>query len=254
MPRHTLQPVVRSVHARRVSRTLLAGTGLLLAAGGGLGLALGFGAFGSQRAQEPVLSDSTRLYAQQHGWYWFAVAGAAAAIALTALWWLLVQLRSSDAAGTLRLEPDDTGGATLLAPEAVEQAVATEARSYLGVSAARARVSGSDVPVDLVLVTTLDGRRPVGELRERLEDGAVHHARCALETPDLPVRLELHLAPVKAGGGRRQQRPLSELAVQEAAERDASGVPAPEPGDATLPREPSGGDGVREAGPSLVKE
>lgn len=247
MARSTLGPVVRSVRARRVSRTLLSLLGLLLLAGGGLGLATGLGAFGDRRADQPVLSEQTRAFAETHDWYWFAVGGAAAVVALLALWWLLVQVRSSDAAGTLHLETDQTGGASLLSPGAIEDAVATEARSYLGISGARARVTGDSQPLGLQLVATLDGRRPTGELRERLEDGAVAHARTALELPALPVRLELHLSPVRAGS-RRAPRELSEISVEQAAERDAAGAPAPEAGDPTMPREPSAGAGVREAG------
>lgn len=244
MARTTLAPAVRSVRTRRVNRFALTVLALLLTAAGAGVLVLGLGLLGTAQTSRPVLSESTVAYADHHDWYWFVVGNAAVIVALLAFWWLYVQLRSSDAAGTLHLESDETGGASVLSPSALESAVAEEARSYLGVSGARARLTGDSVPLGLLVVAELDGRAPVADLRDRLEDGPVAHARQALENPDLPVRLELHLAPRKPGSTRRHPRTLSDSSVTEAAERDATGIDALQPDDPTLPHLPSAGAGL----------
>jgi len=186
--------------ADRGNRTVLTLLGLLFTAAGAMGLALSYGAFGTDRARRRVLTPSVRDFAQRnHGWFWLVVAAAAVILALLALRWLAAQL-GSDRVGALALERDTRAGATTLQAGAVTSAVTEEVESYRGVRRASARFVGNPVNPDLVLTVTADERADLGVLRDRIEQQAIPHTRQATGRDTLPVILRLHLA---SGGGRR---------------------------------------------------
>ena len=193
MPTATLPASTRTPRARRANRAVLGLLGLILLAAGAAGAAAGFGAFGSKFRTQKVIDENYRDWVASHDWFWLAAAGGSILIALLALRWLLTQATSSRV-GPLDLEPDRRAGRTVLAASAVSDAVAGEIESYRGVQGASAYLLGSRGAPTLLVHATLDATGDLGEVRRRIETGALVHAREALDKPDLPVRLEVRLA------------------------------------------------------------
>ena len=104
-------------------RTVLLGlTGLLLLVAGASGLALGLGAFGSARADQPVISSGVTDAAASHCGFWPLVAMGAAVMVALAGRWLLPRLRT-DRVRAFDMEPDRSRGRTILHTGAVVDAV-----------------------------------------------------------------------------------------------------------------------------------
>ena len=177
----------------RGNRFGLALLGVILLIFGGVGLATGFGAFGSSAAQRSVLTDDVRAYPEEYAWFWWAAAAALLVIALLALRWLVSQLQT-DRVGHLSIDRSGQGE-TLLRGGALTDAVEEELESFQGVRRASASLRGSaDRPTCRVLVQ-LDGRAQVGDVRDQVESGTVPHLRQALDDADEPVDVQLRLAP-----------------------------------------------------------
>jgi hypothetical protein len=179
-----------------LNRTLLTLLGLLLLAAGGLGLAYSFGAFGD--GAHPLVPRGMRDYAQDQGWFWWAVAGACLVVALLALGWLLAQLRT-DRLGRLDLTTDDRDGLTTLHGSALIEAVRTETEKLRGVVGASAQLRDRGGR-RLVLGVDLAEYADIAEVRSTVEDRVVHHARQAIDDPDLPVDVELRPSASRSGG------------------------------------------------------
>jgi hypothetical protein len=177
----------------RGNRARLSLLGLILLVLGGLGLAAGFGAFGSSVAQRPVLTDDVRTFPEEYAWFWWAVAAVLLGIALLALRWLLIQLRT-DRVTTLSIDRSGQGE-TLLRGSALRDVVEEELESFRGVGRASASLRGrADRPTCRVAVV-LDGRGNVADVRDQVESTTVPHLRQALEDEDVPVDVRLRLAP-----------------------------------------------------------
>ena len=189
-----LPALVRSRAVLRWNRAALLLLGTLLTAAGGLGLAAGVGAFGSDRRSGPVLDPTVQRFATDHTWYWPAWALAAAVIAVLALAWLLLQLRS-ESVSTLRLERDRRRGDTELRAAAVVSAVCADAQSMPGVTRAWAQLRGAPAAPRLVLVAGLDGRARPAEVVRSLAGTTIAHARQALDDDEMPARVELRTLP-----------------------------------------------------------
>jgi hypothetical protein len=177
----------------RGNRARLSLLGLILLVLGGLGLAAGFGAFDSSTAQRSVLTDDIRSYPEQHAWFWWAVAAVLLVIALLALRWLLIQLRT-DRVGSLSIDRSGQGE-TMLRGGALTHAVEEDVESFRGVRRASASLRGRPDRPTCRIVVDLDGRGNVGDVRDQVESTAVPHLRRALEDQDVPVDVRLRLAP-----------------------------------------------------------
>lgn len=175
----------------RTDRTVLTLLGVLLTAIGVLALLVGFGVFGSRLRHRPVFDNFLSDFFGNNGqWLWPVVAVVVVLLALLALRWLIAQLTPTSA-GDLQLERPATEGGTELASSAVTSAVTHEVQNYRGVSGARVRLVGDDTDPELHLRVQLDSRADVAALRRRIETEAISHARQALDTPRLPVRLDM---------------------------------------------------------------
>jgi hypothetical protein len=163
--------------------------GLLLAAAGGLGLALSLGAFGDRRATNPVLPENVHTFPEKEPWFWWAMAALALLIAVLALVWLMAQLRTSRVS-RLDLTTDAREGYTTLHAGALTQAVEDEVRGMPGVTGASARVE--DHPRrELSLTVGMTDTADIDALRTQLENGVVAHVREAVGDPEFPVAIEL---------------------------------------------------------------
>jgi hypothetical protein len=191
-----------STRANIINRVVLTVLGLLLLAAGGLGLALGVGAFGVWRANDPVLPQEVSSFPSGRPWFWWAVAGLLLLIALLALLWLLVQLRTDR---TTRLDRTTNAGDgyTTIHAGALTHAVEDEALAITGVSSASANVQehhGQRVFLRVELAESAD----VGEVRTRLEDEVVAHLREGVGDQQFPVTIEL-----RPGATRAPQRSVT---------------------------------------------
>jgi hypothetical protein len=171
------------------NRTGLLILGLLLTAAGVLGLVLGYGGFGADRAGSPVLPVAWRERAALEPWWWWVLAAAALLVALVGLRWLLAQLRT-DRVGRLELPPAGRDGRTVLHAGALCDAVAADARTVPGVDGASARLSG-ERRHRLHLTVDLTDRADVAEVWRDLAGQTVPRARRVAGDPGLPVDVEL---------------------------------------------------------------
>lgn len=189
----TLTASNRSPRTRRSNRAALLLIGLILLLAGAAGLAAGFGAFGSSFRTQRLLPPATRDYVSANrSWFWPVVAVAGVVLALLALRWLAIQLRSNRI-GEIELVRDRRTGNTTVASRALCDALAGEIEDYPGVEAANALLIGSPQHPSLLVRVRLDGRAEISDVRRRIETDGVPHLRQALDNQELPTRVELTL-------------------------------------------------------------
>jgi hypothetical protein len=184
------------MHADRTNRTILLMLGLLLTAAGVAGLLAGSGAFGSAVADRTLADNDISRYTGDNGrWLWPVIAAVALIVLVLALRWLIAVLFSTDRVRMLPLRTGRTTDRATLAAPAVADAVRGEIESYHSVRSAKVWLVGSPEEPQLVVNVDTDGDADLGALRDRIEHGALAHARHALDRPDLPIRLDLELKP-----------------------------------------------------------
>ena len=188
----TMATVDRTPRTTRTNRIVLGLIGLLLLVASGSGLALGLGAFGSARAARPVISSDV-TDAADNRWFWLLVALGAAIVTVLAVLWLLAQV-GTDRVRSFDMEPDRSRGRTVLHAGAVTDAVSAEVGGYRGVSRSHASMRGAGAP-ELLLRTSLDGRTSARGVAERVVTETAPRTRQALDVTELPIRLEMRLAP-----------------------------------------------------------
>jgi hypothetical protein len=178
----------------RVNRVLLFLLGLLALAGGVVILLLSVRVFGDDWADQPVLQQQTRDFADRNaGWFWTAIGIACGLIALLALRWLFAQA-STQRVASLSLEPDRRNGHTKLATGALGEAVEDEIERFRGVSRASARMLGKASEPLLRIDVKVGDDGDLGYIRNRLEEDTIPNARRAVEMPQLPVWVRLAVA------------------------------------------------------------
>jgi len=137
----------------RGNRVGLAVTGLVLLIAGGYVLARSLGAFGSTQARQPVYTDAEAGWIRTTIWIWLAVAAVGVMIAILALRWLIVQLRT-ERLNRLIVDTDPSGpgaadvavGRTDLPAGALSTAVGSEIQTYPGVRSVHALTGDPDQP------------------------------------------------------------------------------------------------------------
>jgi len=190
-----------SSRTARGNRIGLAVVGVLLLAAGGYLLARSLGAFGTEQAVSAVYSERTAswIHAQQP-WIWITLAAVGVIVALLALRWLLVQLRT-ERLGRIALDTDldpdpeynsDLGaGRTSLPTSALTAAIGQEIDGYPGVRAVTVHVCGRPDRPELRLEVTMDSGADPARIRTRIVDEAIAHAKVALDAEFLPTQLLL---------------------------------------------------------------
>ena len=182
------------MHADRTNRIVLLLLGLLLTVAGVAGVLAGAGAFGSAAADRTLADNDISRYVSDNGsWLWPIAAAAALIILLVVLRWLIAVLFSTDRVRMLSLHTDRAADHTTLAGPAVAEAVRGEIEGYRSVRSARVWLIGNSEDPRLAVNVSADGDADLGALRDRIEHGALAHARHALDQPNLPIRLDLEL-------------------------------------------------------------
>jgi hypothetical protein len=173
-------------------RTLTIILGLVLLAGGVLAALVGFGVFGSYRAQRPLLDPMITSWFAQHSvaGRWIAI-GVGVVLLLLGLWW---------AARSLRPEPrpdvtlsESPGERPTVEHAAICDAVRHDAETVSGVSRARVRLVGTSERPALRLNLSLVEGSDVRDVWAELDGRVLARARQAFGVSALPsaVRLEL---------------------------------------------------------------
>jgi membrane protein implicated in regulation of membrane protease activity len=182
------------MHADKTNRVVLLGLGFVLLAAGVLGALAGFGAFGDRIKNESLVANPVGRFFGTHGaWLWPVVAVVAAIVALLALRWLWVLLFSTDRVNEVRLRGSRAAGRTTVVVAALTDAVSDEIAHYRGVERASARLIGDPATPTLVIDAVLDYAADPDQLRRRIEQEAVQHARAALDDRELAVQLDLNV-------------------------------------------------------------
>jgi hypothetical protein len=189
------------MHADRTNRVMLLLLALLLIAIGLGAGAASLGVFGRPATHSRLMANPVGHFIGSTGaWLWPVTAAAAAILVVAALGWLLALLFSTDRAGDLPIRSPGQAGRTTLAAGALTDAAAGEIETYVGVYSARARLIGNGLEPELVVTATLEETADLTAVRQRIETGALSHARYALDSPSLPI--QLHLAVTARSGAR----------------------------------------------------
>lgn len=176
----------------RTNRIVLGVLGLFLLGSGVFALLAGLGVLGRSLRLQFLLPPSVDEFVATNPWFWWAVAGAAAILALLCFWWLSIQVRS-DRVSAILVSDDRTAGSTSLDANAFTDALEAEVGSYRGVKAVSAYLSGSPHRYRTTVRVALDGRIDAGDIHDRILGQALPMARGALSVTDLPCRLEFEL-------------------------------------------------------------
>ncbi len=180
------------MHADRTNRIILLLLAVLLIAVGLAAGAASIGVFGTATRHSSLIANPTgHFIGAQGGWLWPVAAVAAAILVLLALRWLLVLLFSTDRSGDLLIPAPGSAGRTTLATGALTEAVVEEIEGYRGVNSARARLLGDPEDPELVVTAVFEETADFAALRQRIETGALTHARAAVGNPSLPTQLDL---------------------------------------------------------------
>jgi len=180
------------MHADRTNRTMMLLFALLLIAVGLDAGAASIGVYGAHTQHSLLMDNPTGRYIGAHGvWLWPVAAVAALIVALLALRWLIALLFSTDRSGDLVIQSSTGAGRTSLANGALTDAVVEEIEGYRGVNSARARLIGDPEDPELVVTAGLEENADFTALRQRIETGALTHARQALGNMKLPTQLDL---------------------------------------------------------------
>lgn len=182
------------MHADRTNRALLILLGLVLLAAGVAVILAGADILGDQLGNRHLLANPVAHYiGDNSAWLWPIAALAAALLALLAIRWLVAVLRPEPRIGHIHIAATPATGRTTLDSGALRDALTAEIETYRGVDNARIRVLGTPDAPRLAVTVRATNDSDLVALRRRLETQALQHARQALDSPDLPIRLHLSL-------------------------------------------------------------
>jgi len=176
-------------HADRTNRTIMIVLGAIFAAIGGAIIAANTGLFASGFPQRTLLENPAVSWIGGHStWFWPIAAAVAFVLGALALFWLIKILRGPPRAHDISI---DGSARTTVGATALRDALTNEIQSYRGVDAAKVRVYGDPIQPRLGVKVNLTADARVAEVRNRIEQQALAHAREALDAPQMPVTLDL---------------------------------------------------------------
>ncbi|HEX2701787.1 MAG TPA: hypothetical protein VHM89_16410 [Acidimicrobiales bacterium] len=182
----------------RRSNPVLAVIGLLLLAAGGYGLARSYGAFGADRADEPVLGDGVRGFvARNEGWFWPAAVVLAVLVAYLGWRWLRHQL-GGDRVTRLDVSARAGGHPTYVHATAAAAALSRDVETYDGVRSVRTRVLSDGARPQVALTVDVDDDADVTTVSTRIDGHALPRFRQALEVEHLATSVRFRFVAPSA--------------------------------------------------------
>ncbi|GIF53894.1 hypothetical protein DFJ67_6466 [Asanoa ferruginea] len=176
-------------HADRITRIVLIVIAACFLAIGGAIIAANTGLFASGFPQRTLLENPAVSWIGGHStWFWPIAAAVATVLGVLALLWLIAVLRGPTKTHDLSI---DGSARTTLGATALRDALTNEIQGYRGVDDAKVRVYGDAIQPKLGVRVSLTADARVAEVRDRIEQQALAHAREALNAPGLPVILDL---------------------------------------------------------------
>lgn len=189
MSRRSRAAVARSAGGDRTLTTLL---GLVLVAASVLALLVGYGVFGANRAQRPVIDPIAVAWVSTHvtATRWILI-GVGLLLFLIGIWWTLRSLRPEPRPDVSLSELP--GERLTVEHAAICDAVRHDAETIDGVSRARVRLVGTPQKPALRIALTLVEGTDVRDVWADLDGRVLARAREAFAVSALPtaVRLEL---------------------------------------------------------------
>lgn len=175
----------------QVNRLVLSLLGLLSLAAGVLALCASFGVFGDKNSRRSVLAPAARSWVHDNGaWFWPVAAVAAGVLALLGLWWLISQT-STSSLRRYRLRGAERTDSTTVHGPALLTAVCDEIEAYPGVRTVSGTMAGSPRRPLMRLTLDIDENASPGNVRRRVEQDALPHARQASGLDELPIVIRL---------------------------------------------------------------
>ncbi|WP_327151014.1 alkaline shock response membrane anchor protein AmaP [Nocardia sp. NBC_01329] len=182
--------MTRANRPATLNRSVLASTGALLTAGGGLVVAVHSGWL-DHPGTGPGLVPGT---AAPPAWVVWTVIVGAVVLGLLCLRWLIAQFSRMPKPVSWHLDPEPSTGDTVLSSKTVAAAVAADIQSYTDVEHAGAWLTGPHTAPRLHLSVTAAPDADITDLRRRIRDDAVAQLGRALQTDQITVGLELRVA------------------------------------------------------------
>lgn len=137
-----------------------------------------------------LLSRHARTEYRSRGWWWPAVIGGLAVLALIALWWLVAQLRTRRL-GRVVVDFGEEGR-VILRGRALEAALAADAGALPGIVGSGVRLAGRRATPAARMSLLLDGDAVPEEVVADLEDRVLADARRSTGLVQLPAVVRLH--------------------------------------------------------------
>lgn len=178
--------------ADRLNRILLTLLGLVLLVAGTGTLVAGSGVLGRDVAEQRVLHPDTGSFIERNaGWLWPAVALVAVLLALLALRWLLLQLRS-DRIEEVDLTRTRRSGETHVDTAALTSALVDAVQDCPGVDGATVRLVRARGREQLLMHVRLADRADIAATRTQLAEGPIEQLLQVMgeQAPAVVVELE----------------------------------------------------------------
>jgi hypothetical protein len=184
-----------------VNRVLLLLVGLILLAVGGAVLFAGLdlsrrwgfdypGWWPYRGPHDVLLTAHDRTRYRSEGWWWPAVVGGLAVLALIALWWLVAQLRQRRL-GRVVIDFGDEGR-VLLRGRALRDAIAADVAAVPGVAGAGVRLVGRRTTPAARMSLALDGDAVPADVVTAVDSQVLADARRSTGLADLPAMVRMH--------------------------------------------------------------
>lgn len=186
-----------TARADRTSRRVLTTLLVLIIILAALALALSYGAFGSNRQHQSILSHQTLSHVQEQArWIWLGIGVAAIVLALLAARWLGRMVLPEPASDDLHRSKTDQDETTTVQAHAIADIVTAELTSLPGVSDAASRLS-PDGTTALAWIRLDDAAR-VDDLRSTITGEVLGRLREALGYDAFGLDVEVRPSTVEA--------------------------------------------------------
>lgn len=182
---------------RRGNRLGLTVIGVLVTLAGVAVLLAHFGVLGSRVATENLYPAPAAGWLAGHRWAYWIAAAVLLVLALLAVRWLLVQLRT-DRVGRLSVDSDRSdelnAGRTVLQGSALLDALDADIDAIPGVQKVSTNLSGTRDAPELWLTVTLHENSDSGAVRAVLVEKVLPNLRSFLDQPRMPAYLTLKVS------------------------------------------------------------